>query len=88
MGARWSGWLRGADMLAYLLACFALLCFRGADMLACLLACFALLGFRGYACHENRASRGINPAKPPSVSADSWCVGEIGRRLEKGFPGS
>ena len=81
-----SGWLRGADMLACLLACFALLCFRGADMLACLLACFALLGFRGYACHENRASRGINPAKPPSVSADSWCVGEIGQRLDFRFP--
>ena len=39
-------------------------------------------------CYENRASGGRGPAKLPSVSADAWCVGEIGRRLEKGFPGS
>ena len=37
-------------------------------------------------CYENRASGGRGPAKLPSVSADAWCVGEIGRRLEKGFP--
>ncbi len=37
-------------------------------------------------CYENRASGGRGPAKLPSVSADAWCVGEIGQRLDFRFP--
>ena len=56
-------------------------------MLACLLCllCFAMLCY-AMVCYKNRASGGRGPAKLPSISADSWCVGEIGRRLDFPFP--
>ncbi len=66
------------------LLCFAMLCFVEPICLLCLL-CFAMLCY-AMVCYENRASGGRGPAKLPSVSADSWCVGEIGQRLDFRFP--